>query len=38
MRQTLLLSVLFVGLTASAWGETIINEAAPQSSPTIAAN
>jgi hypothetical protein len=30
MRQILLLSVLFVGLAASAWGETIINEAAPQ--------
>jgi len=30
MRQRLLFPVLFVSLAASAWGETIINEAAPQ--------
>ena len=30
MRQRLLFPVLFFGLAAFAWGETIINEAAPQ--------
>jgi hypothetical protein len=30
MRQRLLFPVLFIGLAGSAWGETLINEAAPQ--------